>query len=158
MTRAQVIRQATTYGRHVALGRGVLPDLALICVKAASKGEITSHDAAAIYMAFIQPLIDRGLVMSYISSRVQPSKLRQIILLGQYRKRQGVNLIQQAIKDYAAITLSCRRDKIRKPAHSSLYEYMVFVARNELNLLRASNAVRLTIHTRQALREIRRVA
>lgn len=152
VSKAHVLRRARTYGRIVASGRGVLPDLALLCVKAAAAGSIQPLDAEQIYMNYIQPLINNGFVLTPASARAQPSKLRQIILVGHHLGQAGVAAIEKAVREHAAIVLACERDRVRRPVHD-LYGYMVWAARNLLREFRARHDLRRYKYLKKSLKK-----
>lgn len=133
MTTKAVLSYVNSLGKRVAAGRFVLPHLGIYVAKQALAGRITTADAPKIYEAYSAPFLAFGPITPR-SFAAQTSKLRQIIRLVEWQGAKGMRVLESAIKEYAAIAASCRKEKIRKPA-MDLYGYMVFAAREELRRL-----------------------
>src|SRR5262245_45662668 len=118
--------EARKYGHLLASNRGVLHQLAIAVVRAAAEGEIEPEDAHEIYVEYYKAAHHLTSVSTDLPGLKQNvSKLRQLIKLGQQRRKDALALMRRAER--------AREEAIRGSAPViALYPHLVEVARAQL--------------------------
>ena len=129
VTREDLERDLTKFGRAFGQGQNSRPAAGLRCVEVASKINIGPDDAKDLYMKFQQAAAAaRGMeYQAEASFKVQVSKLKQFLTLGAMPQIDGVDVMNRAcdiIKELSAMEDS--------PLKGSAYDNMVNIARQQI--------------------------
>lgn len=130
LTRENLEKEISTFGRAFGLGQNSRPAMAQRCVEAAHKlANVGPDDAKDLYTKF-QQAAAKTKGVEYAADKsfsVQASKLKQFLSLGAAREIDGIRVMNDAVD----VIQECVR-MAENPLAGSAYDNMVKVARKQL--------------------------